>query len=403
MEYAKIIESSVFKTDSRICLIVLDGLGDIRHPDFGNKTPLEAARTPNLDKLAPGTAMGRLLPVGIGITPGSGPAHLGLFGYEPKEVEIGRGVMEAVGLDVKLEPGDIAARANVCTLADGVINNRRAGRPATEKTAAVLERLQKEIPAIDDVKIILEPGVEHRFVAVLRGEGLVGPVTDTDPHHEGSPILEAKPLVPEAQKTADIANKFWKKACEILKDEPQMNGILLRGLSSKPDLQSFEERFKLDAAAIATYPMYRGLASLVGMTLEATGKTTAEEFRTYLDKYDDYDYFFIHVKGTDMAGEDGNFDMKVSVIEEFDSALPVLFERMPEVLAITGDHSMPCPMKLHSWHPVPLLVSSPRCGADLKPRFTEDNCNSGSLGIFESVYLTPLLLANAGKLDKYGA
>jgi 2,3-bisphosphoglycerate-independent phosphoglycerate mutase len=263
--------------------------------------------------------------------------------------------------------------------------------------------LSEKIKTIDDVEVMIKPGMGHRFVVMFRGEGLAGGVSDTDPHHEGEPIAKAKADTAAAKKTADVVNQFVARAVEALAGTEPMNGVLTRGVSSSPDIQDLKARFKLDSAAIATYPMYRGLASLVGMALLDTGKSTEDEFRTYLDNYDRFDFFFIHVKGTDEAGEDGSFDRKVSVLEEFDAALPVLLEKQPEALAITGDHSTPCPMKLHSWHPVPLMIVSPRCGADRKARFTEDACNSGGLGIFESRHLMSLLLANAGKLDKFGA
>lgn len=403
MTAPSLVEKLVMHTDSRICLVVLDGLGDIRAASNKYRTPLEAAKTPNLDALARQAAMGRMLPVDFGVTPGSGPAHLGLFGYDPREVEIGRGVLEASGMDMIMEKGDVAARANFCTMKGDTIVDRRAGRPPTERTIEMCRLLEKSIPTIEDVKVIIKPGLGHRFVVLLRGPGLVEGVTDTDPHHEGEPIAQSKPERPEAAKTARIVNAFWRKALDVLKGKEPTNGLLMRGISSRPNIADLKERFRLDAAAIATYPMYRGLASLVGMTLLDTGKTPSEEFETYLANYDKYHYFFIHIKGTDEAGEDGSFERKVSVIEQFDAALPVLLRKQPAALAVTGDHSTPCPMKLHSWHPVPLLLVGPNCGADLKPRFTEAECNSGSLGIFESRHLMALLLANAGKLDKFGA
>jgi len=387
----------------KLVLLVMDGLGDIRHPDNDYRTPLEDASTPNLDELTMKSALGRILPVDYGITPGSGPAHLGLFGYDPREVEIGRGVMEVVGMGMDLRAGDVAARANLCTVQDGVIVDRRAGRPATEVSAEKVKVLQQKVARIDDVDLIIEPGEGHRFGVIFRGPGLAGDATDTDPHENGEPLHESKPTSDRGAKMADIANRFGKLAMEALAGHEPMNAVMLRGISERPSIATVHEKFGLRCGAIATYPMYRGLAQLVGMDLLETGTSLEDEFQTYLDRWDDYDYFFIHVKPTDEAGEDGAHDRKVQAIEAVDAVLPMLFEKAPEVLAITGDHSTPCPMKLHSWHPVPLLLHSPRCGADRRPRFTEDACNGGGLGIFPARYLFPLLLANAGLLDKFGA
>jgi 2,3-bisphosphoglycerate-independent phosphoglycerate mutase len=387
----------------KLVLLVMDGVGDIRHPDNRFHTPLEEAQTPNLDKLAARSALGRIIPVDYGITPGSGPAHLGLFGYDPREVEIGRGVLEVVGMSMALKPGDVAARANFCTVQDGVVADRRAGRPATEVSAEKVKVLQQKVPRIEDVEVIIKAGKGHRFGIIFRGPGLAGGVSDTDPHENGEPIHEAEPDGEAARKTARVVNALQERALEVLEGHEPMNAIVMRGVSSRPDIPGLPDRFGLRCGAIATYPMYRGLASLVGMDLLETGQSVEEEFATCLESWDDYDYFFVHVKPTDEAGEDGAHGRKVSAIEAVDEKLPMLLGAGPEVLAVTGDHSTPCPMKLHSWHPVPLLLHSPRCGADGRLRFTETDCNVGSLGIFRSMYLLPLMLANAGLLDKFGA
>lgn len=342
-------------------------------------------------------------PVDYAVTPGSGPAHLGLFGYDPREVEIGRGVLEVVGMGMELRADDVAARANFCTVKGRTVVDRRAGRPATEVTAQKVKLLQQKLGKIDDVTLIMEAGMGHRFGIIFRGPGLTGGVTDTDPHEDNEPIREAKAETDAARKTAEVVNKFQKRALEALAGHEPMNGVLLRGVSERPRIPTIEERFGLKCAAIATYPMYRGLASLVGMTLLKTGPSVEEEFQTYLDNRNDYNFFFIHVKPTDEAGEDGDHARKVQAIEAVDQRLPMLTESKPEVLAITGDHSTPCPMKLHSWHPVPLLLHSPRCGADGRPSFAEHECNVGSLGIFHAMHLLPLMLANAELLDKFGA
>ncbi len=392
------------KEDMSLVLLVLDGVGDVRHPDFGMQTPLERAETPNLDALALRSAMGRIMPVDYGITPGSGPAHLGLFGYDPREVEIGRGVLESLGLNMDLKFGDLAARCNFCTLEGGVITDRRAGRPATEESRKLCKLLQEKITGIEDVDVIIQPGMGHRFAVVFRGPGMEEGVCDTDPHENAEPLHEAVASHPGAEKAARIVDEFQSRALEVLKGREPMNAILVRGIAERPDIDSVTDRFGLNAGAIATYPMYRGLAKLVGMNVIETGTSIEDEFNTYRDTRKDYDYHFIHVKGTDEAGEDGDFDHKVNVIQSVDSRLGMILDQAPDVLAITGDHSTPCCMKLHSWHPVPLLLHSGRCDVSGGSRFTEHECTEkGTLGTFHAVHLISLMLANAALLDKYGA
>ena len=389
----------------KLMLLILDGIGDIATIDTRFLTPLEAARTPNLDALARASAMGRMTPVAPGITPGSGPGHLGLFGYDPLEFEVGRGVIEALGLGIDLKSGDVAARANFCTLDDKhIVTDRRAGRIATDVNEALCEKLKK-IKKIGIAEIIIKPGKSHRFVVVFRGKGLEGPLTDSDPHHEGEPIKKVKAASksPGAKEAARIVSEFYAKALPLIAKEHPANGFLLRGIAHSPQIPSFQERFDLNAAAIAVYPMYKGLAQLIGMKkLEGTN-STKEEFEKYLAEYDNFNYFFIHIKGTDMAGEDGNFDQKVAVIEEVDRALPILLQKKPTVLAVTGDHSTPVPMQSHSWHPQPVMIHGPVSGSDKLDRFTETNANRGSLGIFKSKHLIRLMMANARLFDKFGA
>ncbi len=401
-----VIESLVLEGSSRIVLLVLDGLGDLPNPAFGGHTPLEAARTPNLDAIVPLSAQGRLLPVAPGVTPGSGPGHLGLFGYDPLTHPVGRGVLEALGAGIDLQPGDVAARANFCTVdASGIATDRRAGRIPTETCVKLVELLKKEAARFEDIDIMLQAGKGHRFVAVMRGPGLGGAVSDADPHKEGKPIPAAHALEPGAgnDKAARIANAFVQRAAQVLKAERPANAVLMRGLAERPRYASYLDRFKLRAAAIAAYPMYRGVASLAGMDLFVPGDTPAEAFAMAQREWATHDYLFIHIKGTDMAGEDGDFAGKVAVIEAVDAALPALLALQPDVLCITGDHSTPVPMKGHSWHPVPALVRSAVCFADGYPRFHEKACRAGSLGDLASKDLIAVLLANAGRLDKYGA
>jgi 2,3-bisphosphoglycerate-independent phosphoglycerate mutase len=406
-----LIESLVLEHTSKIVLLVLDGLGDLPNPAYGGRTPLEAARTPNLDALCPGSALGRLVPVAPGITPGSGPGHLGLFGYDPLVYKVGRGVLEALGAGIDLQHGDVAARANFCTVGEtgpdaGVVTDRRAGRIPTATCVRLVELLQRSIGRIEDVDVVLQAGKGHRFVAVLRGPGLGGAVSDADPHREGKPVPPAHALEPGAahEKSARIVNAFIARAGEVLRRETPANGLLLRGLAERPRFAGYRERFRLRAAAIAAYPMYRGVASLAGMDLFVpAGETAADAIAVAAREWAAHDYLFLHVKGTDMAGEDGDFAAKVAVIESVDAALPALLALAPDVLCITGDHSTPVPMKGHSWHPVPAMLRSAVCFADGQPRFHEKACRAGSLGDLASKDLVGVLLANAGRLDKYGA
>ncbi len=395
------------QTGARLVLVVLDGLGDLATPAQDHLTPLEAARTPNLDALARESAQGRMIPVAPGITPGSGPGHLALFGYDPIEFQVGRGVIEALGLGVELKAGDVCARANFATLdARGIVTDRRAGRIPTETCQRLCELLSARIKKIGDVQIIIRPGKEHRFVVVFRGKGLEGPLTDADPNREGKPIPPARARDPrnaKQKKTARLVAEFYKRALPLLAKEKPANGFLLRGIAHQPAIPSFEQRYRLRAACLAVYPMYKGLAQLVGMTRLDGPQTLAEQFERYRNEYERFDFFFIHHKATDKAGEDGNFEAKKKAIEELDAALPILLEKKPDVLVITGDHSTPCAIRGHSWHPQPVLLHSACSGSDRLERFTESHANRGSLGIFEAKYLIRLMQANARMFDKFGA
>jgi 2,3-bisphosphoglycerate-independent phosphoglycerate mutase len=395
------------RTGARLVLVVLDGLGDLATREQGYLTPLEAAHTPHMDALSKESAQGRMIPVARGITPGSGPGHLGLFGYDPLEFEVGRGVIEALGLGMDLRGGDVAVRGNFCTLdANGLIVDRRAGRIPTEKCEALCELISRKVRKVGDTEVILRPGKEHRFVVIFRGEGLEGPLSDTDPGREGEPIATAKPANPRSarqKKTAGVVADFYKQAMPLLTSEHAANGFLLRGIAHQPAIPSFEERYGLRAAALAVYPMYKGLAQLVGMTRIEGPQTIAAQFERYLEIHADFDFFFIHYKYTDKAGEDGDFNAKIRAIEEFDAALPILLVNKPDVIAITGDHSTPCAIKGHSWHPQPLLLHSAYSGWDKLDRFTETGANLGSLGIFEAKYLIRLMQANGRMFSKFGA
>ncbi len=399
------------RTPSKILFIVLDGVGGLpREP--GGPTELAAARTPNLDELAARANLGRVTLVAPGFAPGSGPGHLSLFGYDPFLYQVGRGVLSALGLGVELGPGDIAVRGNFATLnPDGTVADRRAGRPSTAENRRVLAKLREHIREIDGVKVELFTESEHRFVLVLRGAGLGAQVHDTDPQKTGVEPLPARPRDGDDEasaKTAAILNEFSARAREVLADEPVINGVLLRGVSARPRWPALSELTGLTPAAVASYPMYRGVASLVGMTpleVEIGADPDAPEgkLQTLRDHWNEFDYFYLHFKKTDSTGEDGDFDGKVHKIEKFDELLPQLLGLGAEVVAITGDHSTPSVMKAHSWHPVPLLLHGPNLRGDAAARFTEEEAARGALGDLHGTQVLPLLLAHAGKLQKFGA
>jgi 2,3-bisphosphoglycerate-independent phosphoglycerate mutase len=407
MNLDEVYSKLTIKTDAKLVLVVLDGLGDIATPEHSFLTPLEAARTPNLDALARVGAQGRMIPVAPGITPGSGPGHLGLFGYDPLEFQVGRGVIEALGLGVELKAGDIAARANFCTIdSKGIVTDRRAGRIETKVTEDLCALLSRKIKKVGDAEVLIKPGKGHRFVVVFRGKGLEGPLTDADPNREGLPVPVVHPTDSNSvkqKKTADLVAQFYKQALPALAGKKPANAFLLRGIAHQPAIPTIEQRYGLRAACLAVYPMYKGLAQLVGMTKIEGPQTIAGQFERYVAEYGNFNYFFIHYKYTDMHGEDGNFEAKKKAIEEFDAALPILLQKRPDVLAITGDHSTPCAAKGHSWHPQPVLLVSALSGWDKLERFTETGANLGSLGIFESKYLMRLMQANGRMFDKFGA
>ncbi len=393
------------KTESKIVLVVLDGIGDL--PGSDGKTPLEVAHTPNMDRLAINSALGLMDPIYPGITPGSGPGHLGLFGYNPLKYWIGRGVLSALGIGLDMGPEDVAARGNFCTVdGDGKVTDRRAGRIPTELSARLCEKINEAVSEIDGIRITVRPEEEHRFVLLLSGEGLGPHVSDTDPQKTGLLPLEPQALDPASQKTADVVKRFIGVVKEVLKDEHPANMVLLRGFDKLPDIPSLQELYKLTPAAIASYPMYKGIARVVGMDVlkvEGHGELLEEKIELFGEAVSSHDYIFLHIKKTDSYGEDGNFENKVHQIEAFDELLPRILEKEPDVLAITGDHSTPCPMKGHSWHPVPVLLSAPYLRYDPCERFTEREALKGSLGRIYSMQLMSLMMAHAGKLKKYGA
>ena len=402
MDVHALIKPLVQKNDTKIVLYVADGLGGLPQQP-GGKTELETAKTPNLDRLAREGVLGGSIPVAPGISPGSGPGHLGLFGYDPVKYLIGRGALEATGIGFQLKDGDVAIRANFCTLdAEGNIADRRAGRIPTEESAPIVERLAREV-AIPGVEVIVKPVKEHRFVVVLRGEGLEGAVADTDPQATGVPPLPARPLEAGSRRTAEVCDAFVEQVRTLLKDEPKANGCTLRGITGKPSIPSFEEVYGLKAAAIAVYPMYKGLASLVGMDVTGEAQTLDDQVAVLKQNWDKYDFFFLHFKYTDSTGEDGNFEAKVKRTEQYDAAVPAILDLGPDVFIATGDHSTPSMLASHSWHPVPTLLWAKNCRCDPCESFGESECLRGGLGQFEARHLMTLAMANAGRLAKFGA
>jgi len=385
-------------TGSRILLVVIDGLGGLADREHG--TELEEAATPNLNRLASEGVTGLLEPVGPGITPGSGPGHLALFGYDPLEFVLGRGALSAAGLDVELHPGDVAARGNLCTLdADGTVVDRRAGRISDDEARRVVARLSE---AVKGVEFHHEKG--HRLLVVFRGEGLDPRIGDTDPQTTGVPPLEPRPLDPAAAPTAELVAAKLAEVHHALVGEPAANGLLLRGFDTHRELPPFGDRTGLRAAADAVYPMYRGIARLLGFEVLGPPVDLTDQVRLLEKHREDADYFFVHVKDADAAGEDGDRAAKIAAIERVDEAIPDLLAALqPGVIAVTGDHATPSQMAAHSWHPVPVVVHGPRCGRDDTDRFGERWCRAGGLGIRPSVQLLPILMANAGHLAKYGA
>jgi 2,3-bisphosphoglycerate-independent phosphoglycerate mutase len=396
-----LIRSLAVPGATKIVLLSADGLGGFPDPATG-LSELETARIPHLDALARRGACGLLRHIAPGITPGSGPGHLGLFGYEPLRYPVGRGVLEALGIDFDLRPGDVAARGNFCTLdASGRITDRRAGRIPTERCAALVERLRTI--RVTGAELLVEPVKEHRFVLVLRGPGLSGRLSETDPQTLGQPPLPVHARAAEAQATAALVNRFVAEARDLLADAAPANMVLLRGFDQRPALPRFPEVYGLRAAAIAAYPMYRGLARLVGMDVLKTGGTFADEVSTLRAHWDAYDFVFLHYKDTDKAGEDGDFPGKVAALERLDAAIPTIEGLEPDVLVVTGDHASPAVLGAHSWHPVPVVLVGRYALPDAVERFTERACGTGSLGILPAHDLMPLVLATALRLTKYGA
>ncbi len=387
-------------TSSKIVMLVVDGLGGAPSPET-KKSELETAKLPNLDRLANRSAAGVTTPVMHGITPGSGPGHMALFGYDPVKYLMGRGVLEALGIDVELAPGDLAARGNLCTVdGNNNITDRRAGRIPTAESAPLVEMLNDiEISGVD-AKVY--PVQDYRFVLVMRGEDLSDNISETDPQMVGVMPLEARALDDASERAAAHVRAFITAAGEVLREREYANMAMLRGFSLLPELPDFGERYSLNPGAVAAYPMYRGLAKVVGMRVIPTGMTFDDELDTLEEHFDEHDFFFLHYKPADAAGEDGDFNSKVRALEALDARIERLVEMKPDVLVVAGDHSTPAVLGAHSWHPVPLLVHSAWTEGEGIDEFTERACATGSLRNLPATEVMMLGMAHAGKLLKYG-
>jgi len=388
-------------SDKKILLAVIDGLGGV--PGTDGRTELESAATPVLDDLARRSACGLSVPIAPGISPGSGPGHLALFGYDPLKYQIGRGVLSALGIGFPLQRSDVAARVNFATVDEsGSVTDRRAGRISTEVCARLCGKLIAEV-SLPGVELFLKPVKEHRAALVLRGEDLSDQLTDSDPQRTGTPPRQVEATSPEAEGTAELVNSFLEQASRVLAPERPANAVLLRGFAAYEPFPGFKKRYGLRAAAVAGYPMYRGVARLVGMEIVDCGDTVESEVQAARAAAAEYDFVFVHFKKADSAGEDGDFEAKVAAIEAADGAIGQLLDCGFSVVVVTGDHSTPCALKSHSWHPVPLLLHSEHCGADSVEKFTERDCAKGSLGHLQAKFIMPLALANALRLKKFGA
>jgi len=397
------IEKLIIKNDTKIVYLILDGIGGLQLEEKGG-TELQVARIPNLDNLAKNSICGLLDSIAPGITPGSGPSHFSLFGYDPLESNIGRGILEASGIDFPLTTRDVVARINYATVdKEGRIADRRAGRITTSENKRICAKLKDNIKLESSVEIFVEPVKEHRAVLALRGDNLEGDIEDTDPQKVGLFSLEPKANNPESEATAKLVSDFLSQAKSVLAEEKKANMLLLRGFAKYKAYPSLETRFGLKPLAIATYPMYKGLARLLGMTVLPNLESIEDEFKALKEQYNNYNFFYLHIKQTDSRGEDGDFDAKVKIIEEVDNLLPQIIELNPDVLVVTGDHSTPAKLSAHSWHPLPVILNSNFCRVDQVAKFDEISCIQGGLCRQPVVNLMTIVLANAGRLAKYGA
>jgi 2,3-bisphosphoglycerate-independent phosphoglycerate mutase len=398
-----LIDKLIIKHTTKIVFLIMDGLGGLPIKADG-PTELEAARTPHLDELAAQSICGLLDPIGYGITPGSGPAHFALFGYDPVANNCGRGLLSAAGLDFPMNEKDLFIRANFATMGGGgVIIDRRAGRIDTDTNRRICMKLRANVKLSNNMEAFFETEREHRALVVLRGNDLNEHIEETDPQATGKPAAGPRALIPDAQKAAAVVAEMTQTVNAVLADEPHANTMLFRGYAKYRNYPSLSERFGLNALAIANYPMYRGIAKLLGMTLAEETQTVEDEFAALEKTYQNHDFFFVHIKPTDSRGEDGKFDEKVAAIELIDNLIPIVTDLNPDVLVVTGDHSTPAALAAHSWHPVPVLLSAKTCRPDRVKSFGERDCLFGGLGRMPTVNLMGVALAHAERLAKFGA
>lgn len=402
MNYPGLIDQLAIPGDSKIVFFIMDGLGGLSATG-ASRTELQSARKPNLDSLARRSSCGLVHPISYGVTTGSGPGHFALFGYDPVENNVGRGVLEAAGIGFPLTDRDVAVRGNFATIdAQGNLSDRRAGRLSTEENERVCARIQAGVH-IPGVELFVKSVKEHRVLVVFRGEGLSGDLEDTDPQAVGVPPLPPKGLVPEAARTVEVASEFIAQTARLLSDEKRANMVTLRGFAKHKPYVGMADRFKLRSICLANYPMYRGVAFLVGMDIHPVLPDFASQVRVMREKWSEYDFFFIHAKTTDKSGEDGDYDAKVKAIEELDAMVPEVLAAGPDVLVVTGDHSTPSVLRSHSWHPVPVLLHSQYARLGANQSFDEVECLKGALGQFPAKDLMALALAHSGRLKKFGA
>lgn len=404
----------------KVIFVICDGLADRPIPELGGLTPLEAAPTPHLDKLAYEAECGMMHTLGRGKTPGSDTAHLTLFGYDIATSYSGRGPIEVAGLGMELKHGDVALRGNMGTVIDGMITDRRAGR--IRVVTPVCEALDGM--EIDGVTFIVKPGTAHRAGVIIRGEGLSDAIIDADPHVPDVPIRTVTPTddTPEAKKTADVLNKFLARAHEVLKDHQfnkdriaagdlPANYLLVRGAGQYKQVESFEKRYGLSACCIAGGGLYKGIGAFLGMDiLEVPGATALPDtdieakFKLAVDSLKKYDFVFVHVKAADSLGEDGDHAGKRDFIARIDQAVPVLAGRPDDTLLVwTADHTTPCEMKAHSADPVPIMYHGGAVRTDRVESFGERACGEGGLGFISGLDLMPQVMNLLGKLHLVGA
>jgi 2,3-bisphosphoglycerate-independent phosphoglycerate mutase len=398
---SEIVPRLVTDGTTKIVLVLIDGLGGVRTDERGSE--LHAAGTPNMDRLAREGSSGLHTVIAPGVTSGSGAGHLAVFGYDPLVYELGRGALSAAGVGFPLKPGDVAARVNFCTLdAYGNIADRRAGRIPTDENSRLCVKILAGLRPPEGVEVFLETERDHRALLVLRGEGLSPHLLDTDPQVTGLPPKPPTATGPEALQTAADLSDILAQVAVALEGE-KANFLLLRGFDTLRELPLFPARYRLRAQGVAIYPMYTGIARILGMDVTTVVGGVPEELEALRAAWADHDFFYFHHKKADSAGEDGDFDRKVAAIEEIDAVIPDIVALNPDVVCVTGDHATPSQLRSHSWHPVPFVLWGPRVGVDGARVFDEEAALAGAYGSILGKELMGLMLAGAGHLIKYGA